>query len=831
MLLSTSTPTLVNGVSQQSETLRFPSQVSAQTNAYPDPLTGLSKRPPTQHVSVLDLAFEDNPTPSDVSVHFINRSASERRLLVMGDRQIKVTTLDGAALPVKREDLTDVTEADLGYLETENPRRDLKALTVADYTILLNKSKVTAQSSTVSAPNPPEALLFLRQFRAGLELDLRLYAVPTSSIYYRVVLKVAPEPLTSGANTGQYEIYATSDFTPGVVTTYYGIDQGDLMSALKSFMDTHPFFPTWTYSRQESLIHIRRTDNGDFRVELTSTIPDGAQALKGVVQNFALLPRRAYAGFRIKVVGDPETEGDEYYLRFAPEVSSATGFSSGSWVEAQAGSLQDSLDPTTLPHALVNMGSYFLYKPLDWSPRQAGDAETNPPPSFIGRPISNLFFHRNRLGFLSGENVVLSAASDYFRFFRKTVIQLLDDDPIDVGSGHSKVSLMKHAAFAAEKLVLFSEQTQFILGGSDLFTPRTVEIKPATDIECMLELEPKASGGSIFFGFRRGDSSGIMEYYVAADTGLFTPHDVTEQCPSYLPAAVDRLEVCDTENLLALSSTSEANSLYLYRYYKRGNDRLQSAWFKYEFSAPVLGHFFTDSRLFLVMDRSIPGLPQITLEYVETATNVTDASAAYTMRLDRRTSPQGAVVYNSGANTTTATLPYSVDADTPLVVTTSASLGSPNYGQVLTEVSRTATSITVRGNHTAALWIGSPYVMSVTLSRPLLRETRPNGSSSAVSQGRFQVRYGTIIYDRTLAFQVLVQPRGRDVFTKDFKASEIGVSTTVGAQPEISEGKFRFPVFSKNDQVTITLYNDTPYPCSFLSLDWEALYTARAQRV
>ncbi|MFQ8736260.1 MAG: hypothetical protein ACLSAH_09755 [Bilophila wadsworthia] len=46
--------------------------------------------------------------------------------------------------------------------------------------------------------------------------------------------------------------------------------------------------------------------------------------------------------------------------------------------------------------------------PLEWGERICGDEDSAPFPSFVGRTLNGLFFYRNRLSFISGENVVMS---------------------------------------------------------------------------------------------------------------------------------------------------------------------------------------------------------------------------------------------------------------------------------------------------------------------------------------------------------------------------------------------------------------------------------------
>ena len=78
-----------------------------------------------------------------------------------------------------------------------------------------------------------------------------------------------------------------------------------------------------------------------------------------------------------------------------------------------------------------------------WGERTVGDLVSAPDPSFIGNKINNVFFFRNRLGFLAGDNVILSRVSEFFNFFPETVISVLDSEPIDVAASHTKVAILK----------------------------------------------------------------------------------------------------------------------------------------------------------------------------------------------------------------------------------------------------------------------------------------------------------------------------------------------------------------------------------------------------
>jgi hypothetical protein len=114
-----------------------------------------------------------------------------------------------------------------------------------------------------------------------------------------------------------------------------------------------------------------------------------------------------------------------------------------------------------------------------WDDRLVGDDISNPPPSFVGRTIRDIFYHRGRLGFISDDNVILSRAGKPFNFWNETVTAVLDSDPIDRAVSHNKVSILNYVVPFNKALMLFSDLTQFQFTGGDTLTPKTpASIRP-----------------------------------------------------------------------------------------------------------------------------------------------------------------------------------------------------------------------------------------------------------------------------------------------------------------------------------------------------------------
>ena len=150
-LISQSIPNLINGVSQQPPSLRLSTQAEVQENGLSSVVTGLSKRPPTQHIadlgtiSNLDKAF----------IHTIRRDENELYSMVIDTAgTIRVFDKDGTA--------RTVTNNAAAYLSgLTDPSTELSAVSIADTTFILNKNKVVAKDTTTSPARGPEALVYV----------------------------------------------------------------------------------------------------------------------------------------------------------------------------------------------------------------------------------------------------------------------------------------------------------------------------------------------------------------------------------------------------------------------------------------------------------------------------------------------------------------------------------------------------------------------------------------------------------------------------------------------------------------------------------------------
>lgn len=971
-LINTTIPNLISGVSQQSDSLRYGSQAKEQINAYSSVVEGLIKRPPTIHIANLQ-----TPATGGVFIHVINRDVTERYIMTIEKTgRIRIYETSGVERLVYNANTSAYGSGNLGggftaaevpslgagagyntsypyYLQwptvSSDPNNYLQAITIADFTFLLNKYTSVSMASAPANERPYENIVYVAQGAYNSKYSVTLtQGAATQSVTCTTGDGIA----TSGSTVNGKEAAQTNTIAAALnglinLAGLSGVTRTVIGSSIR-FHSNSPFTITVEDSGSGTLLK---------------------QVLgyrNGSVQNFQDLPVNAVHNFIAQVNSDPEQAGDDYYVKFLAD----NGISgSGKWEEAVRPAIPTTFNAGTMPHALIrkfdsNGVPFFVFKRLIWDERLAGDTATNPDPTFVGNPIRGITFFKNRLGFLSDENVVFSEASEFFSFFRTTVAQLLDSDVIDVATTSSKVSYLNWAIPFNDKLLLFSDQTQFKVSSGDIFSAKTVSISQTTEYENSMFCPPVTSGKNVYFAFPRGEYSGLQEYYVSNENLNYVGVDITSAVSKYLVGNVKKIATSQNEQVLAVVTDGFKNGIYIYKYLYQGDQKLQSAWFKYDFGkdVEVLNAEFLDTDLYLVLRRNNSNLAIETM-YFEAG--LKDKYAPFITNLDRRVFtkdlPNNYLTYNPDTNLTSIRLPYfvgdqkrfsvvtayldpdSLDPDftntntasdykelpggyilkpadnqaqkvqcgiwnnfttytpgtkvfyndeiwqakslpvgaapntlnlarTPGItyqitvnnVLTNFSFWANNisgtgparyfstvfynppsgsiniyelfttllddYKPVYTDPVTNITYLRIQGNHVGRpMWVGYPYDMMYTVSRPMIRENIGQGKQS-VASGIYMMRTGTVMYDNTRYFRVEVTPQSRATYKYVFNGTALNTVDTIMPNNPLKDGTFKFPIMAKNDEVEINLLNDSPFPSCLISMDFEGYYQNRANR-
>lgn len=762
----------IEGVSQQPPMLRHPEQLEEQINGFSTEAGGLQKRPPTISIGKLF----DFPTGANYYVHLINRDESEQYIVFINvaDKSIRVFDLSGKELTVTMNDADYLS----GIL---NPYAQLRVVTVADYTFVLNKTKKVAMSGvkTEDTMYTQGALINVKQGQYG-----RTYTVSLNGT------QVASYETPDGSKAEHVKQIATDYIRDRLAEQIrgknYTVDTGSSWLRVRGHID---------------------------KVETTDSFNNLALVgFTSYTNKFTNLPASAPDGYIVLIRGESSAD-DNYYVKYS--------VSQNIWVETVKTGIDNTIQANTMPHALVREADgTFSFKPLEWEPRKTGDEDSNEVPSFVGATINDLFFYRNRLGFLSGENIILSSSSDLFDFWMASVVDVQDDDPIDTNAPNNKVSILYNAIPFSGSLYVFSGQTQFALTSDGTLSPKNARLDSVTEFTSDTDVVPVGAGNSVYFVSKRADYASVSEYRVAQYyTDVKDAEEVTAHVPYYIHNDVYRMIGNSNENLLFLMNTVNKDMLFVYKYLYMSGNRVQSSWSKWKFSGEILGADFIGSVMYLaIKHKNSVYLEKITLSY-----NTEDFTETepYRVMLDRKMEVTLSE-QNTTADASGTYLSLQVDKLYPEGVTDAIALTSS--GLLYDEDAETK-MIRIRISDDLKMGskviVGVPYEFAATLSTIYLKQSNNSGGTSTVPAYRLVVKNIFIDYALSGYMKVSVNDKYKYIMTNK-KMGNYVLGTT-----SLLTGTFRVPIRKRNTEAVIKLLNDSPLPLSIIGGGYEADYTTR----
>jgi len=685
-----------------------------------------------------------------------------------------------------------------------------------------------------------------------------------------------------------------------------------------------------TMTRIGSILHIAHT--ADFDISTSDSHGDtdlfaimgarfGDTGSSKSTKKFTDLPATGVPnGFITKIAGDNTVGMDDFYVKFEADT-----LGKGVWRECIGPDEDHHFDYNTMPHRLVRLfddskisptnpyGITFVfeavtataddgrtvdgvdnvdYSRIGWNARLAGDDTLNPFPSFVGSAITDIFFHKNRLGFLNDENVIFSEAGNYYNYFPLTVISGVDSNPIDVTVSNDKVSLLRHAIPFSETLLFFSELQQFKLSTDGILSPASVSIDVTTQFETDARAKPVSVGRYVFFAFQRGRFSGVREYFVDKTKEVNDAVEVTSHVPQYIPGKITNLVSSSNEQILVCQSSTELQNLYVYKYYWQADDKIQSSWSVWKFGADILNCTFIGSTLQVLIHRpdgayleNINLSTDSSVDVMEDTTSVlldrrvklaqeilplsTTANGDATLTVSSTANLRvGMTVTGTGIPTSPVPTIASITDATHLELSANATAdGSANVTLTFNDVLATHVpyysslpSDTVFVNQNAqkiaqadvntqivagdTIYTGIPYNFKYEFTRFLYKSK----DDIAVQTAKLQLRNINVLYNNTGFFKLNVEVAPYTISvpdpdspgtTKDItprKAYEKTFSGFITNSSEIGEykllsGSFKSSILSSPENCKISLTNDEYLPCSFQSAEWEGFLNLRSQRI
>jgi len=529
-LISKTFPSPYGGISEQSVELMLDQQCIDMVNCVPDVVLGLQRRNGTQYVA------KGYAGIADKTFHFYDRGEGDERYFFVltgnSSNPLQVYDITGTAKTVSY-----ATAAATIYSYIDANKDNLKALTVQDRTFLVNKSKVVGQSAaTALKPNyGNEAYYWLS--RSSNDVNNKYnYAVYINGTAYQAS--------SESSSTATATLRAAVDAVVGLTCVASG-----------------------------NILKITKDDGSDFSFATWDSW--GSQASfgwKGSIAKLSDLPNNmeTFADVYVNITGDDNNGFTDYYVKWDGK----------SWVECKS--------PLDTRGAFTNMpirvdrlsNGTFEVSALTWETPNVGNSDNNPTPSFVNNTISDILFYKNRLGFAASDKIVFSETGGYYNFYSKTILEVVDDDPIDITIPSGEASKVYYAVPFQTNLFVFTKTAQYILKHTGSLSPLTVSFDLISSISIDTNVEPVAANNSLFFVSTTGIKEQLREYKFSNDSLVADGVNLSVQTPNLLPN-IKKIAIDSLMGYIFMLPETASNTIYCYKWLNQGDERVQSAFFKW----------------------------------------------------------------------------------------------------------------------------------------------------------------------------------------------------------------------------------------------------------
>ena len=598
------------------------------------------------------------------------------------------------------------------------------------------------------------------------------------------------------------------------------------------------------------------------------------------VNSFDRLPYQCHDGMIVEVTNTDSTDEDNFFVVFRGD-NGVSGV--GVWEETVAPNLFVRFDPTTMPHQLRrNANGTFTGLEIDWVPLGAGDYNTNPLPAFIdennptgpGTEINKMLLFRNRLCFLSGENVSTSQAGGFFDLFSTSVLAVSPQDPIQVAASSNQPAVLFDGLEINNGLVLFGQTQQYLLSSEDSavgLTQDTVKLSSIANFLYDREIRPVSLGTTIAFTNLGGTSFRCFEMANIDLQGEPQATELSKVVSLLLPDNLVSIADSKEGNLLMFATDDDGreNEVWGYRYYNVGDERKQSAWFRWELPGEILYHTIMRDTYYAVT--RINGENKILAFDIKETQNTILLNNDFRLHLDNRVNIDVSLInVTNGVDVATTnvrgvgtglTVNVTVNANNQITAIGVNQVGQ-NYfnGDTLTIDGYPGSLIQVERGQVIALslvdgdydeviintgtnpwrgtvdgdWrdrdfvIGYLFDMRVNIPRFYKVEDQPaavrSDTRASLVIHRFNIEAGaTGVFDATL------KRTGYDDYTETYYP--IVANAYLANTPMIAESLTRIiPCYIRNKQMDVELHSRHPSPFTLFSISWEGDFSNKYYR-
>lgn len=624
-----------------------------------------------------------------------------------------------------------------------------------------------------------------------------------------------------------YESEHTASYTTAADTAAGVLNINDITSSLVTSISN---LTNYDATPVGNVIIITRNDGRDFNLMTRGgTTNNALYGLKESVNDVSLLPPQCADGVVLRVSNSDSSDADDYYVKFKTE-GGIPG--QGAWEETVKPGIPTSLNPATMPHALIREASgNFTIRPLTkefdennfWQARKVGDELTSPPPTFVGKKIRDAFFYQNRLGFLSDDTVVMSQAGDYFNFFQGSAIAISDADPIDLSTSTTRPAKLKAAIGTPAGLLMFAENSQFLMKSEDVaFGPATVKIDEISNFAYRSDIHPVETGVSILFSTESSTYSKVFELATESLNSRPQITDNTRIVPELVPPGLSHITSVPNQSMVLFGTGDE--TLYVFKFYNTGNERQLAGWTTWVMPSKIkMASFDHDTGYFIGRNGSNTVLSRLELLDDPETSPITALGSKFMPRLDHWLAETDITIVEQTGADLKIYVPAGVPTATGTMFLAATYAGSETFyvsGEIKTDSVGQYFEVSNKLKDYDFI-VGVGYNMTVELpSFYVKEENRADRRNPPMVENVYINVFMSGRYDC-------------DVLQKGYEARTVPLEMVQADLYELDtasiqeDGIRAIGVYGRGDLCRLTIKADGPLPAALTSYSWEGHYSTR----
>ncbi|KVE35684.1 phage nozzle protein [Burkholderia sp. BDU5] len=536
----------------------------------------------------------------------------------------------------------------------------------------------------------------------------------------------------------------------------------------------------------------------------------------------------------------PKGAPDPYYMQAIPDNPSNGGWQTVTWKECAAqivqpgqvfaiGALSDDGQTFHLGSSAAALQAAIGGTVPGYTASECGDLNAEGAvPYFFGKRVTLLTVFMDRLVIVANGTIFMSRTGDYFNFFRKSMLTVNDDDPIEVYALGAEDDIISKCVTYNKDLFMFGLRKQYSVSGRSVLTPKSAAVATAANEQDATYAQPVVVGNLLYYGKyedarnQPGPSpyAGRIHQF---QLGLFqdTPETycVSQQLSRYIKGRPIEFAVLSAPSCLLVRTDGHDNGLYVYSFIDQPGTQARAfdSWSRWEWSANVgriIGLTTYEASVFAFVLRYDGASVYVACEQF-----VLDSDLSVNPYLDAQ---RVATQFASDTG-------YINQRNVSLISDGAVALADTVDRAWLGEANANFFDFWNRLDATekANAWTGIQYESYVALTPPFVRDQ----NDKALINGRLVVgRYSVSVSD-TGGLDAWIHATSQDQKVFKFNGRRVGLSNNqVGRQP-ITTAALQIPAGRANIEHTMSLHSRKWLPMALTAIEWVGQLFLNSRRV